>query len=259
MRWHVANWIGLVLALAALAAGLSAAVVIAREPHAAMQAVAQELGVPAAEASDYATLVTAAQAQKLTSVRAAAPAPGSAPLLSELEAARAALLAAQSAEAQAKARAEALQAEVTRLQAALSEAAEQHPTQIAGDIPRPCQAHAAPFRCILRFEPGSAGLDTVDRLRLARLVESIDALGLGPATIEIVGMADRRGPDGAALLDLSCEGLPGDADAQLACQRALSVQQALQASLGMRTGVAFAPARAQLALTPRPSPSYRRA
>lgn len=265
MRWHIANWIGLALALGALALGLGSAIVIAREPHMALQQVGRELGLSASDARDYQRVLAAAQTKSTTPAPSpSAPAPTAAPPPSQdlqpaLEAARTAAKAAAAREAEAKARIALLEQEINRLQVALSESPEQPVAQLA--LPagaRPCEASATPFRCVLRFEPGSAGLDTVDRTRLARLVESLRGMKLGAATIEITGMADRQTLDQAILQDLDCSQSDTNRDSRLACERAASVLEALRTALAGQAGITFAPVKAQLAITPRASPSYRR-
>lgn len=273
MRWQMANWIGFALALGATGTGLGTAVVIAKEPHTALEQIARELGLSEADARNYTKVVAAARnlVEKTRATLAPSPAPevspppspGTTPSAKQLEAAKAAVIAAETEASQARIRIARLEAALAQLQARASGPPSRTSSAPAALLastsgPRPCQLVASPGRCSISFEPGSAGLDAVDRERLARLVESLDALNLKATTIEVVGLADRRGGDEFRYQDLECAEGQDSLDAQLACSRAKSVQTALETALAGRAGVEIAPLKARLALTSRASPSYRR-
>lgn len=261
MRWQFANWFGLGLGLASLGAGLASALYISAEPHAALRVIGEVVGLDAKQARDY-RLVVRSVRRKLGAGDGGASGEQlaqaqSALLQAQLEAAQARALAAM-----AKREAEAAQSRIRALEAQLQERrgviAQAAPAALAraGAGGLACAGGQAPFRCTLRFEPGSAGLDYSDRARLAALVEAVRASGLRGANIEITGRSDRPGRGEAVPVD--CES-PADVSADLACRRAATVAIELGDRLREQTGLSAAPVvQAVVVPTNGPSPSNRR-
>lgn len=244
MRWHVANWFGLAVALVAMLGALAAAVFIGAEPHAAMAKVSERLELDAAAARDYGRVLAALEARERALAEAEATVRAA-----QAETARRAEEAAAAQE-----RLAALEQELAALRAGPVAA----PQPAAG--PRPCRTTGPRFNCILKFEPGSAGLDTVDRGRLEALAQSVAASGMRYGRLEIIGLADRPGDPLGAPEEVDCGAAPARINARLACDRAMAALFELRAKLSEAPGLRLEErVRARIVPTLGPSPSNRRA
>lgn len=253
MRWQFANWFGLGLGLVAVGVGLASSLYVAAEPHAAMRVIGEAAGLDGVQARDYRRVVRTVRAQL-------GQTEGGREQMAQMQAQ---LVEAMTLAAAAQRDAEAAQSKIRTLEAQLQAARSQPATQVAAIASQgaglgalPCSGTAAPFRCTLRFEPGSAGLDYSDRARLAALVEAVRASGLRSANIEITGRSDR--PGRGEVLAADCDS-PADGAADLACRRAATVAIELGDRLRADTALSSAPnVQAVIAPTLGPSPSNRR-
>lgn len=275
MRWHIANWIGLVLMLCALAVGMGGALFIASQPHNALDQVSDELGLEPEAAKDYRTVVRSLKERE-----------------SVVEQAASRIAAAEAKAARAEEEVRSTRVRVSELANRLSDATNAARPASISPVDRPlpatpllppgqtnlpntaqassavavgaagsaavCGGGEAPLRCTLRFEPGSSGLDSTDRRQIGFLVQGIRAAGWRGGTVGVIGTADKPGPS-FGLRDIACDTANLDRDALIACDRARSVMGELRLALQGIGAFEFAPARAQVATTPGPSPSYRRA
>lgn len=256
MRWQFANWFGLGLGLAAVGLGLVTSLFVTAEPHAALRVIAKSVGLEEDQARDY-SLVVRAVSSRLAQT-------GDGQQQSQIAQAQInqAMALAQAARRDAQAAESRIRELEAQLQAAKQTAPRADVYAIAAAIPGPgsglraCSGNGAPFRCTLRFEPGSAGLDYSDRARLDALVEAVRASNLRMANIEITGRSDRPGRGQALTVD--CDS-PADAAADLACRRAATVAIELGDSLRQHAGLSASPlVRAIVVPTRGPSPSNRR-
>lgn len=279
MSWHVANWIGLVLVLAALALGMGGALFIASRPHDVLVKVSDELGLAPEQSKDYRVVVEELRARQTVvaeaDARIAAAEAKAARAEEETRSAR--VRAAELANRLANpvdaapgpaislldrplptAQSAAPAAASTAQPASAVRTAAVAPSAAAAGAATGCGAGGAPLRCTLRFEPGSSGLDSTDRRQIELLVHGIRAAGWRSGVVSVVGMADRPGPSWG-LQQVACSDPELGRDAAIACDRARSVLEEVQGALRGFSGFAFATPTAQLATTPGPSPSYRRA
>lgn len=255
MRWQFANWFGLGLGLAAVGVGLTSSLYISAEPHAALRVIGEAAGLDAAQARDYRLVVRTVRG------KLGLPESGRAQLVaqaqSQIEEAKAIALAARRDVEAAQAKIRALEAQLLAARSAAPRV-ETAAFTVAGPSggARACRSAGAPFRCTLRFEPGSAGLDYSDRARLAALVDAVRASGMRTATVEIIGRSDRPGRGEAGPVD--CD-TPVDSAADLACRRAATVAIELGDRLRNAAGIASAlTIEAVVVPTRGPSPSNRR-
>lgn len=262
MRWQFANWFGLGLGLAAVGAGLASALYITAEPHAALRVIGEVVGLDGSQTRDYRLVV-----RTVRSKLGAHDNGGDGRIVQAQNAiaqAQSQVAQATALAAAAKREAEAAQSRIRALEAELQQArgAAKGGAQAAlgsagaGAGALACAANQAPFRCTLRFEPGSAGLDYSDRARLAALVEAVRVSGLKAANVEITGRSDR--PGRGQTINVDCDS-PDDVAADLACRRAATVAIELGDRLRENAGLSVAPSvQAVVAPTQGPSPSNRR-
>lgn len=260
--------------LAALAAGMGGALFIASQPHTVLDQVSDELGLDPEAAKDYRSVVRTLQERE-----------------GVVEEAASRIAAAEAKAARAEEEVRSTRVRVSELANRLSDATGATrpatispvdqplpatsllpPGQVSAPISREramaavsptssaavCGAGEAPLRCTLRFEPGSSGLDSTDRRQIAFLVQGIRTAGWRSGVVGVLGTADKPGP-AFGLRDIACDEADLDRDAQIACDRGRSVMSELRQSLQGLGTFQFQPVRAQVATTPGPSPSYRRA